>query len=114
MTEQEHKDRVQAWLDEAGDEPTNFGKAVIHVTRNRGIESPEHLDLEPDHAIALADHCDGVKDIDDPDDLPRAIADAIGLDWRTAPGEDREDLMILARAWTFKELAFEEPLPDWR
>jgi hypothetical protein len=107
MTEQEHKERVQAWMDEAGEEPTPFGKAVIEVCRRRGIETPEHLDLEQeDHQVALVDHCDGVEDADKPRDLPRAIADAIGLDWRTAPSEDRDDLMILARAWTFKELAF--------
>ncbi len=110
MTEQDHKARVQAWLDEAGDEPTPFGKAVFHVTRKRGIETPEHLDLEPEHVDALRDHCDGGEDIDEPYDLPRAIADAIGLDRRTVPDEDREDLMLLARAWTFKELAFEGPL----
>ena len=107
MTEQEHRDMVQAWLDEAGDEPTPFGKAVIEVCRRRGIESPEHLDLEQeDHQAALADHCDGVEDADRPWDLPRAIADAVGLDWRTAPDEDRDDMVVLARAWTFKELAF--------
>ena len=107
MTEQEHKERVRAWLDEAGEEPTPFGKAVIEVCRRRGIETPEHLDLEQEgHADALRDHCAGVEDADKPMGLPRAIADAIGLDWRTAPSEDRDDLMILARAWTFKELAF--------
>jgi hypothetical protein len=107
MTEQDHNARVQAWLDEAGEEPTPFGKAVIEVCRRRGIETPEHLGLEQeDHRVALVDHCDGVEDADKPRDLPRAIADAIGLDWRTAPSEDRDDLMILARAWTFKELAF--------
>lgn len=111
MTEQEHRDRVQAWLDEEGDEPTPFGKAVIEVCRRRGIETPEHLDLEQeDHQVALVDHCDGVKDADKPWDMPRAVADAIGLDWRTAPCEDREDLRILSLAWTFNELAFEEPL----
>ncbi len=107
MTEQEHEARVQAWLDEEGDEPTPFGKAVYEVCRRRGIETPEHLDLEQeDHQVALVDHCDGVEDADAPWGLPRAIADAIGLDWRTAPSEDRDDLMILALAWTFKELAF--------
>ena len=107
MTEQDHNARVQAWLDEAGEEPTPFGKAVIEVCRRRGIETPEHLDLEQeDHQVALVDHCVGVEDADKPRDLPRAIADAIGLDWRTAPREDRDDLMVLARAWTFKELAF--------
>lgn len=112
MTEQDHRARVQAWLDEAGDEPTPFGKAVIEVCRRHGIETPEHLDLEQeDHQVALADHCDGVEDAEQPHGLPAAIADAIGLDWRAAPDRDREDLMILARAWTFGELAFEEPLP---
>ena len=107
MTEQDHNARVQAWLDEAGEEPTPFGRAVFEVCRRRGIETPEHLDLEQeDHQVALVDHCAGVEDADKPRDLPRAIADAISLDWRTAPSEDRDDLMILARAWTFKELAF--------
>ena len=110
MNEREHVERVQAWLDEEGDEPTPFGKAVYEVCRRRGIETPEHLDLEEeDHQIALADHCDGVEDAPRPHALVIAIADAIGLNWRTVPDEDREDLMILARAWTFKKLAFEEP-----
>ena len=108
MTEQEHEARVQAWMDEAGEVPTPFGKAVMDVTERRGIGSPEWLDekLHPDHGDALRDHCDGVEDADNPLGLPRAIADAIGLDWRTAPSEDRDDLGILALAWTFKELAF--------
>ncbi len=104
----ERKERVQAWMDEAGDEPTPFGKAVIHVTRRRGIELPEHLEMEPHHEGALRDHCDGVEDAARPRDLVIAIADAIGLDWRAPADEDREDLMILARAWAFKELAFED------
>jgi hypothetical protein len=80
---------------------------VIEVCRRRGIETPEHLDLEQeDHQVALVDHCDGVEDADKPMGLPRAIADAIGLDWRTVPSEDRDDLGILALAWTFEELAF--------
>lgn len=83
---------------------------MYEVCRRHGIDSPEWFDLEPDHAEAMRDHCDGVEDADTPMGLPAAIADAIGLDWRTMPDEDRDDLMILARAWSFNELAFEEPL----
>jgi len=102
MTEQNHAQRARAWLDEAGDEPTPFGKAVIEVCRRRGIETPEHLDLvQEDHQVALVDHCDGVEDAPRPWDLPRAVADAIGLDWRTAPLGDRADLVKMAIAWTF-------------
>ncbi len=102
MTEQEHEARVQAWLDEAGEEPTPFGKAVIEVCRRRGIQTPEHLDLEQeDHQVALVDHCDGVEDADKPMDLALAVAHAIGLDPDTATGEDLEDLGRMAEAWTF-------------
>lgn len=114
MTEQDHKARVQAWLDEAGDEPTPFGKAVIHVAQKRGFASPEELDLEPDHQAALADHCDGVEDAERPMDLALAVVHAIGLDRHTVPAEAREDLVILARARIFGELAFKEPLPARR
>ena len=103
MTEQEHEARVQAWMDEAGEEPTPFGKAVMDVTERRGIGSPEWLNekLHPDHADALRDHCDGVEDADKPMDLALAVAQAIGLDPETATGEDRADLHRIARAWTF-------------
>ncbi len=103
MTEQEHKDRVEAWLAEAGEEPTAFGQAVMDVTERRGIGSPEWLDdkLRPDHADALRDHCDGVANADRPMDLPLAVARAIGLDPETATGEDRADLDRMAKAWTF-------------
>ncbi len=102
MTEQEHEARVQAWLDEEGEEPTPFGKAVYEVCRRHGIETPEHLDLEQeDHQVALVDHCDGVEDADNPLGLPTAVAHAIGLDPDTATGEDRADLDRMARAWTF-------------
>jgi len=105
MTEQEHKERVQAWMDEAGEEPTPFGQAVIAVTERRGIGSPEWLDekLRPDHADALRDHCDGVEDAGRPWDLPLAVAHAIGLDPEAVSeaGEDFADLDRIARAWTF-------------
>ncbi len=103
MTEQEHKAMVQAWTDEAGDEPSPFGKAVMDVTERRGIGSPEWLDekLRPDHADALRDHCDGVEDADRLMDLALAVAHAIGLDPDTATGEDRADLDRIAKAWTF-------------
>jgi hypothetical protein len=103
MTEQEHEERVQAWMDEAGDEPTPFGKAVMDVTERRGIGSPEWLDekLHPDHSNALRDHCDGVEGADRPLDLALAVAHAFGLDPETAAGEDRADLDRIARAWTF-------------
>ncbi len=102
MTEQEHEARVQAWLDEEGEEPTPYGRAVYEVCRRRGIETPEHLDLEQvGHADALRDHCDGVEGADRPMDLPLAVAHAIGLDPDTATGEDRADLDRMARAWTF-------------
>jgi hypothetical protein len=105
MTEREHKERVQAWMDEAGEEPTPFGKAVMDVTQRRGIGSPEWLDdkLRPDHADALRDHCDGVEGADRPRDLPTAVAHAIGLDPEAASvaGEDFADLDRMARAWTF-------------
>lgn len=103
MTDQEHKDRVQAWLDEAGDEPTPFGKAVYEVCRRHGIDSPEWFDLEPDHAEAMRDHCDGVEGADNPMGLPAAVAHAIGLDPETATGADRADLDLMAKAWTFGE-----------
>lgn len=103
MTEQAHKERVQAWLDEAGDEPTPFGKAVIEVCRRRGIETPEWLqeDLSPEHAEALRDHCDGVEDADKPMDLALAVVRAIGLDPETATGADRAGLDRISMAWTF-------------
>lgn len=103
MTEQEHKAMARAWMDEAGEEPTPFGKAVMDVTERRGIGSPEWLDekLRPDHADALRDHCDGVEGADRPMDLAFAVAHAIGLDPDTATGEDRADLDRMARAWTF-------------
>lgn len=103
MTEQDHEARVQAWMDEAGEEPTSFGKAVMDVTERRGIGSPEWLNekLHPDHADALRDHCDGVEGADRPMDLPLAVAHAIGLDPDTATGEGRADLDRMAKAWTF-------------
>ncbi|MBA2713523.1 MAG: hypothetical protein H0U55_08225 [Rubrobacteraceae bacterium] len=99
----EHKERVQAWMDEAGDEPTPFGKAVMDVTERRGIGSPEWLDekLRPETADALRDHCDGVEDAARPLDLPLTVVHAIGLDPETAAGEDRADLDRIAMAWTF-------------
>lgn len=111
MNEQEHKAAVEAWMAEAGEEPTQFGKAVIHVCRRRGIETPEHLEMAFHHEDALRDHCDGVEDAPEPDDLVIAVADAVGLDWRTPAEEDREDLMVLALAWSYNELAFDKPLP---
>jgi hypothetical protein len=104
----EHKKRVQAWMDEAGDEPTPFGKAVMDVTERRGIGSPEWLDekLHPDHADALRDHCGGVEGADRPRDLPLAVAHAIGLDPDDpASSQDAQDLTRLSLAWTFGELA---------
>lgn len=104
MTEQDHRARVEAWLDEAQDEPTAFGKAVIDVARRRGIQSPEHLDLEPDHQRALSDHLDGI-DNRDHHDLALAVALSIGLDPDTVPPGDRADLLVFACAWTFSEFA---------
>lgn len=65
--------------------------------------------MTPEHEDALRDHCDGVEDAPKPEDLVRAVADALGLDWRNPREGDREDLMILAMGWTYKELWFKEP-----
>ncbi len=101
MTEQDHKNHVEAWLAEAGDEPTAFDKAVLKVAHERGFLGL--LGLEDEYTAMLVDHLAGVEDaLDDGRDFVQAVARALGLD-PYRPG-DREPCAELAYAHLFKEL----------
>ncbi len=82
MTE---KERVEAWLAEAGEEPTPFGKAVIEIGRERGFPTVAEdvcvLELEERHERSLIDHMDGVDSRNEDDqDFVQSVAFVLGLD----------------------------------
>lgn len=106
MTEQTRRERVEAWIDEAGEEPTAFGKAVIEIGRDQGFpllaEDVSYLELEERHEVALIDHMDGVDRRDQEDaDFVQAVAFALGLD--PANAADYKPCRNLAYSHLFKE-----------
>lgn len=105
MTERnDNVTRLERWPDEAGDEPTAFGKTIIDMTLEYGLFAPEDLNLAPHHAQAVIDHFDGI-DNREHWDLPIAVAEGIGRDPRMPKDrrgeEDAQDLDRLAMAWTY-------------
>ncbi len=99
MTEQDKRARVEAWLAEAQDEPTAFGKAVLEIARERGFppelaEDADLLGLNEEHTIELVDHLDGVDPGNQyPVDFVQAVAEALGVDhWDPADYEESTKL----------------------
>jgi hypothetical protein len=84
-------------------EPTPFGATVMDIACERGFGDPASLDLSPEHADALRDHCGGVEDADRPGGLPLAVAHALGLDPEPTLDADWADLDRISMAWTFGE-----------
>ena len=99
MTETTKRERAEAWLAEAGEEPTPFGKTVVEIGRDQGImllaEDVSVLDLDDEHFAALLDHMAGKDfEVEDTPAFVQDVARALGLDpWSPA---DYEPCMKLA------------------
>lgn len=97
---------VQEWIDEAGTEPTPFGRAVIEIGRDQGfpllVEDASVLELEERDELALIDHMDGVDTRDDDSTaFVRNVAAALGLD-HSDPA-DKEPCTKLAYTHLYRE-----------
>ena len=106
MTETTKRERAEAWLAEAGEEPTPFGKAVIEVGRDQGImllaEDVSVLDVDDEHFAVLLDHMAGTDfEPKNPPEFVQAVAAALGLDYQDPA--DYEPCMKLAYTNLYKK-----------